>query len=196
MLLTIKKYTPLVAKRAIKHLGQNLGDSLRYYCAPGCGLVSLKPPITGKISSIIFVCKGNVCRSVFAEHRLRNILGNRMVIVDSCGVDVDQRGFPPADAIGAAALYSCLFGGRRAKGHQHCDIAGADLICAMEYWQYQRLIGIYPEKRKNILLLRNLAPLPYRFFCNITDPYGQGPLEFRRVFRLIDRSLEQIKRWC
>lgn len=196
MILTIKNYIPLAVKRVIKQLGRNIGDSLRYYSGSGISLIKVKPSKNDKIASIIFVCKGNVCRSVFAEYRLRNLLGSTQVKVDSCGIDVDQGGFPPQDSIDVAAEFSCSLHGRQAKGLHRCNIAGADLICAMEYWQYKLLIRLYPEKGKNILLLRNLAPLPYRLFCNIADPYGLGPEEFRRVFRLIDRALEQIRQWC
>jgi protein-tyrosine phosphatase len=196
MFSIIKKFIPNRVKRNAKHFARNIVVSFCYYGWSGKSLLNIQPPVNGKISSVIFVCKGNVCRSTFAEQRLRNLLGTTRVQVDSCGIDVDQGNFPPEDSVAVAAEFSCALDGRRAKGLHRCDIAGADLICPMEYWQYKRLIQLYPEKKKNILLLRNLAPFPYRLFCNITDPYGWGRNEFRRVFRLIDRSLVQIKQWC
>jgi protein-tyrosine phosphatase len=109
--------------------------------------------------------------------------------IDSCGLNVDQGNFPPPDSVTVASEFSCALADRRAKGLHECDMVGADLILAMEYWQYQRLVQLYPEKKENIILLRSLTPFPYCLFCNIADPYGWGENEFRRVYRLVDRAL-------
>lgn len=196
MIFKLKAFIPLKAKRTIKLLFANLYDSIRYYGRFPRGLFKIRLPLIHEFSSIIFVCKGNVCRSVFAEHRLKCLLCSETVKIDSCGIDVDQGGFPPTETISVAAEFSCSLRARRSKGLSCCDIAGADLVCAMEYWQYKKLIRLYPEKKKSILLLRNFAPLPYRLFCNIADPYGLDPREFRKVFRIIDRALVQIRPRC
>ena len=196
MISSIKALFPNLLKRNCKGFIRNITDSLRYYGGSGGRLLRRSPLWDRKVSKIVFVCKGNVCRSAFAEHRLKFLLDHNTVDIDSCGVDVDQGNFPPHDSITVAAEFSCNLAVRRAKGLAECDMEGADLILAMEYWQYKRLVQLYPGKKKHILLLRSLTAFPYCLFCNIADPYGWGEEEFRRAYRLIDRALGQILPWC
>ncbi len=195
MISSIKALFPNLLKRNCKVVIRNIADSLQYYAGSGRFLRS-SPLGNKKVSKIIFVCKGNVCRSAFAEHRLKYLLGHDKVHIDSCGLDVNQGSYPPHDSVTVAAEFSCKVALRRAKGLVECDIDGADLILAMEYWQYKRLIQLYPEKQANILLLRSAASFPYCLFCNIADPYGWGEKEFRKAYRLVDRALVKIMRWC
>ena len=196
MIDKIKSYIPNRFKRNTKFFLRNIVESFKYYTmdlgAFSCRLPSNKK----KLSCIIFVCKGNVCRSAFAEQRFKKLVGDSDILIDSCGVDVDQGDFSPGDAVTVAAEFSCLLAGRRAKGVAEYDMQGADLILPMEYWQYKRLVQLYPEKKENILLLRSIAPFPYFLFCNISDPYGWGTEEFRRSYRLIDRALHKLLLWC
>jgi protein-tyrosine phosphatase len=196
MISFIKASIPNLVKRNIKGLVRNVVDSLQYYTISGTRFFCSSSLREKTISSVIFVCKGNVCRSAFAEHRLEYLTDNDLLHIDSCGLDVDQGNFPPPDSVAVAAEFSCSLADRRAKGLQECDVAGADLILAMEYWQYTRLVQLYPEKKDQIHLLRSLAPFPYCLFCNIADPYGWGKKEFRRIYRLIDRILHNLKHWC
>ena len=196
MISTIKSCIPNLLKRNCKGLGRNIVDALRYYGTSGRCFFRGSPLGNKKVTSVIFVCKGNVCRSAFAEHRLKKLLNSAVVHIDSCGVDVDQGNFPPQDSVKVAAEFSCSLAERRAKGLPACDIAGADFIFPVEYWQYRRLVQLYPEKKENIVLLRSVAPFPYCLFCNIADPYGWGEEEFRKSYRLVDKALKQIIRWC
>lgn len=192
----MKFYIPSSTRRAVKLIIRNIRDSVCYYKRLHIRLINIQSPIKNKISSVIFVCKGNVCRSAFAEQRLRDLLLEKKIIIDSCGINVDQGGYPPEESISIAAEFSSILDGRRAKRLQECDINSADLICPMEYWQYQHLVRLFPRKSKNIILLRNLTPFPYRIFCNIPDPYGSEAGEYRRVFTLIDKALQKILEWC
>lgn len=196
MFSSIKAHIPNLLKRNCKGFIYNIVNSLQYYAGSGRFLFRGSPLGNKKVSKIIFVCKGNVCRSAFAEDRLKYLLDSDKVHIDSCGVDVDQGSFPPHDSVTIAAEFSCALAVRRAKRLAECDMEGADLILAMEYWQYKRLVQLYPGKKENILLLRSVAPFPYCLFCNIADPFGWGEKEFRKVYRLVDQALGQIVRWC
>jgi protein-tyrosine phosphatase len=197
MIDIIKAHIPNPIKRKLKGIIGNIFDSIQYYIVSGHYFFNYYPPLeTKKITTIVFVCKGNVCRSAFAEYRLKYLLDLNGVRIDSCGVDVNQGNSPPEDSITVAAEFSCSLANRQAKGLAECDIEKADLIFPMEYWQYNRLLQLYPEKKKNILLLRSVAPFPYCLFCNIADPYGCDKDEFRRAYHLIDRALHQIMSWC
>ncbi len=196
MIDIIKAHIPTFIKRMLKGIIGNIVYSIQYYVGSKRCFFRNSPLGRKKITTIIFVCKGNVCRSAFAEQRLKHLLNLTEVHIDSCGVDVNQGNFPPPDSITTAGEFSCSLAGRRAKGLAGCDMENADLIFPMEYWQYKRLVQLYPEKKENIILLRSITPFPYCLFCNIADPYGWGEYEFRRTYRLIDRALHQIMRWC
>jgi protein-tyrosine phosphatase len=194
MIRKIKELIPNILKRNCKGFIRNIIDSLEYYTGSGNSFFRGTPLLKKRISKIIFVCKGNVCRSAFAEHRLKYFLNGKELHIDSCGVDVDQGHCPPRDSVTIAAEFSCSLADRQAKGLAECDIEGADLILPMEYWQYKKLLQLYPGKKENIILLRSLAPFPYCLFCNIADPYGWGEKEFRHSYQIVDRALKQIKR--
>ena len=184
----IKKYIPNIYKRNASRLIKNCFQSFRYYLLDGrLSGKALKRP-----ACIIFICKGNVCRSPFAEQRLKSLRGQNVATVDSCGLDVNQGNFPPPDSVAVAGEFSCQLKNRPAKGLKECDLENADLILAMEYEHYQKLLALYPHKKDAIHLLRSFAPFPDRLFCNIDDPYGWGPDEYRRTFRLIDKSLQRF----
>ena len=188
MLRRLKNLIPNKNKRFLKHLLRNLIDSFQYY-------VLDKQIINGiekRPKRVIFICKGNVCRSPFAEKRLECLTSNLNIITDSCGLDVDQGNFPPDDSITAAKTFSCDLEGRRAKGIADCDILNADLIIPMEYGQYRKFIKLFPGKKKNIRLMRSFAPFPYSLLCNISDPFGWGLHEFEKSFQLIDDSLQAL----
>lgn len=189
MLTVIKKIIPNKLKRNINGVIRNIINTIQYYFLEGKLLADRQVLKQLQITKIIFVCKGNVCRSAFAEQRFRDLLVDKTVYIDSCGVDVDQGNYPPRDSVKIAAVYGCSLTDRRAKGLNQCDIQGADLIFPVEYWQYKRLVALYPEKRNNIMLLRTVAPFPYSLFCNIADPYSWGADEFRRCYRMVDRCL-------
>jgi len=192
MIVNLKGYLPNYIKREVKTLFGNLFDSLKYFFVSRMNL-SIKRTINERnISSIIFICKGNICRSIFADKRLRNLLRHTNIIVDSCGIDVDQGNMPPKESLKIASEYACSLGGHKAKGLDKCDIKKADLILPMEYWQYKRLVQLYPDKKENILLLRTFASFPYSFICNVVDPYGWGIEEFRRCYKIIDCALHGL----
>lgn len=194
----IKRGIPRRVKRFVKRFACNVLDSAHYYAVSGRFFCGWAPPVFGKkMARIVFVCKGNICRSAFAEARLRKLLGVAETLhIDSCGIDVDQGDFPPPDSVSVAKQFSCSLAGRRSKGLAACNIADADFIFPMEYGQYRQLVQRYPDKKERIILLRSIAPFPYCLFCNIPDPYGLGVAEFRRVYELIDKTLRRIKKWC
>ena len=188
MFAKIKKYIPNIWKSKIKAFIRNCFDSIHYYLIDGQIFnTEIKHP-----KHIIFVCKGNVCRSAFAEKLMALIATDMKLKIESCGLDVDQGRHPPPESVNTARKFSCSLSGHISKGLDGCDLDNADLILSMEYKQHTRLLSILPHKKKAIKLLRSYAPFPYSVFCNIDDPYGWGKHEFRKAFRLIERSLKRI----
>jgi protein-tyrosine phosphatase len=180
----IKKRIPKSFKRSLKHAIRNVRDSAQFR-------FSGKVPEARAVAHVVFVCKGNICRSAFAEHYFRSKTANHLKI-ESCGLDVDQGFFPPEEAVLAAARLGIDLGAHHSKGIAACDIEHADLILAMEVDQYRRLVAKFPEKRERIGLLRNYVAGPSGLLCNIEDPYGQPLQNFNACYRLIQKALDRL----
>ncbi|MBA2883012.1 protein-tyrosine-phosphatase [Desulfosalsimonas propionicica] len=181
----IKSLFPRSLKRKSKTGFQNVLQSAGYRW-------SRKRNAMKKADHIVFVCKGNICRSVFAEHALKNMLPRTGIKVESCGLDVDRQTPSPQEAVEAAGKFGVDLRGQLSKRLENCNLQNADLIVAMEYDQIGRLTGLYPEYRNKTVLLREFAPFPVNVVCNINDPYGLEPKEFARCFGLINKSLRGL----
>lgn len=173
------------AKRETKLIMRNIRDSIRFYLRG-------KRRLPHSISRIVFVCKGNICRSAFAEYLMRAHDKTASLDIDSCGLDAGGNASAPAEAITIARKFGLHMGGHLSQRWECCDLENADLILAMEYWQYRELMEYFPNKRQNIRLLREFAPFPENLFCNINDPFGGSEERFDKCFRQIERSLKNL----
>ena len=64
------------------------------------------PPLPARVESIVFVCKGNICRSPFAALLAERCLaeqGRTSPAIHSAGLAPSQAGESPPDAVAAAA---------------------------------------------------------------------------------------------
>jgi protein-tyrosine phosphatase len=181
----LKRIIPRLLKRGMRRAMQNVWDSARYH-------LSVQRFDGGRISHVIFVCKGNICRSAFAEYYLRQHIPDGEIRIESCGLDVDQGIFSPPEAVGIAKEFQLDLELHRSKGFASCDFNNADLILPMEYDQYRRLIRMFPGEDRKIRLLRDFSPWPERIFCNINDPFGSGENEFRRCFGKLKRAIDGV----
>jgi len=186
MLVWLKKFIPRTVKRTIRSFLKNAWESLLY------SIVRRRLNLR-VIKHIVFVCKGNICRSAFAEKYLKRKMTGEAVRIESCGLDVDQGGYSPPEAVRVAGDFGVDLASHHAKGLSSCNLQGADLIIAMEYCQYLRLRDLYPGKEACICLLRQFAPWPARIFCNIDDPFGLGDKAFRKCYRQMLESLEALR---
>lgn len=173
-------------KRTVRDLCRQVRDWPRYHRSR---------PVDRLVGHVVFVCKGNICRSAFAEHYLRARLAGSALKLESCGLEGEAGNPSPAAAVAAAARQGVDLRGHRARGLEDCDLGGADLILAMEFWQYRRLCLLYPGRQGRIRLLREFAPGPEGLLCNIADPYGQGDAAYDACFRLIGRAVDGLKRF-
>ncbi len=185
MLSFLKNLVPRRAKLAARRVTRNLSDSLRYR------LLRHGARKEGG-RHLVFICKGNICRSAFAERYFRRRADCRLTI-ESCGLDVDRGTPSPAEAVSAAAALGVDLAGHRSRGLKECDIRRADLILPMEYSQYRRLVALYPEKKDEIRLLRDFLPGPSGLFCNIDDPFGSDAEEYEDCFRLMMKALSHLE---
>ncbi|MBA3015911.1 MAG: hypothetical protein FP815_13355 [Desulfobulbaceae bacterium] len=182
----LKALLPQTVKMEIKRLLQNTWETALYRLSRNSTCKA------GELRHIIFVCKGNICRSAFAEYYLRSICSKRSFNIESCGLDVDQGIFSPKEAVIVGQEFGIKLEEHYSKGLAACEIENADLIVPMEYGQYIRLAAMLPNQRGKIRLLRDFAPWPDRITCNINDPFGLGEGEFRRCFLVMAKALDML----
>lgn len=136
------------------------------------------------VERLVFVCKGNICRSAYAEAVAKS-LGIESV---SCGVDT-RHNFPAnEDAIIAAESNGINLREHRTKSIQFLDVRDSDLFVVMEPWQAKYISREYGEKcRCSLLGLWGRPVSPH-----IQDPYGASSVYFNYCFNYIEKSVREI----
>lgn len=153
------------------------------------------PAVPPDPKSLLFVCKGNICRSPFAEYLARKIQEEGYatgVQFQSAGLAVSKPISSPNIAIEIAKPFGVMLDQHRSKPLSDRLVAGCDMVIAMEGWQYVTLRQLFPSHQNRMFLLPQLAPeqaTGYLAF-NIQDPYG-GPRDaFEDCFNRICRCLK------
>jgi protein-tyrosine phosphatase len=140
------------------------------------------PPVT-----LIFVCKGNICRSPFAaryaERRLRE-LGVAGVACRSAGYAPSQAPASPPHAVTAARVYQVDLAAHRPLGLAS-DAGATEIVVVMEAAQLD-ILAAQGVARERLVLLPRFAPARlvgtgYRR-DNIEDPFGQALPAFERCY--------------
>lgn len=186
MLIQIKEFVPPSFKRRVKLFLKDIEES----CAYSFSRTRHNREV---VRHVVFVCKGNLCRSVFAEHYLRLLLTDHEIKIESCGLEVDQSGFSPPEAVQVGREFGIDLSANRSKAVSACEMQKADLIITMEFRLYLELKAMFPEMEEKIKIIREFAPWPDRLVPNISDPYGLGIEECRHCFRKIQRALDGLK---
>jgi len=140
----------------------------------------------GSVERLVFVCKGNICRSAYAEAVARSL------DIDSISCGVETRTGLPADdnAIRTAATKGFDLGKHKTTPIQSLTLRDSDLVVAMEPWQVEYLGRKFGEKyRCSLLGLWGRPVKPY-----IEDPYGASSVYFNNCFNYIEKSVHEIAR--
>ena len=173
-------------KKKLQLVTRNIFESILYHAVKDRNVVTAP-------RRIVFVCTGNICRSAFAEKMMKAGTMDTDVIVESCGLSVEVSSPSPEEAIRAAEKIGLDLKGHVSKGMEYCNLENADLILAMEYRQYRKLVDYLPHKKPQIKLLREFVPFPENLLCNINDPFGRSQRNFEKCFAQIHLALPAIK---
>jgi protein-tyrosine phosphatase len=137
------------------------------------------------VKHLVFVCKGNICRSPYAEARAR-IMGLRC---SSFGLEA--RADAPADpsAIRGAQARGLDLTRHRAQLGSQFPVAAGDLLMAMEPW-HVAVLQSRPLPAGVQVTLLGLWCRPMR--PHIEDPFGLCDDYFQTCFGIIDNALASI----
>lgn len=163
------------------------------------------PAIPADPRSILFICKGNICRSPFAEHlasKLQREGMNSGIKFCSAGLHVPKPTTAPEDAILVARQFGVELENHRSQSISLELVKSYEMIIAMEVWQYEELRSSFGQHSEKLFLLplldsnglgRELGAAAF----NIQDPFG-GPLSaynlcFARILRNVKCLLDSIR---
>ncbi len=140
---------------------------------------------------ILVICTGNICRSPYAEARLKQLLPDKHI--DSAGVATEKSKLQdsPADpkAIKVGQEQGLDLSLHKAKQVTQQIVDDVDLILAMERDQIEQLCEIIPTARSKAFLFGHWIGL-----STIDDPYLQDESAFRQAFVNIDKAAQSWQR--
>lgn len=152
---------------------------------------SIHQVLPGRVRSVLFICKGNICRSPFAASYLKANFKRR-----NCPIEVYSAGLETAlgKEANPLARHAALRHDVSLEAHATTPvnddlIRRADLIIAMESAQCKELVKIHPDSARKVFRLgdfsRGLAK-------EIWDPYGGTTADFDFCFRTIRRCCDNL----
>jgi protein-tyrosine phosphatase len=140
------------------------------------------------VKRVVFVCKGNICRSAYAEAKAREL-----------GLETASFGLDARDGVGADPQMTEVAGQRgldltphRAQSLRRFVMQAGDLLVALEPNQADTLImnlknsGVAAQ-----VTLLGLYDHPRR--PHVEDPFGLTPEYFDTCCGIIDRAVGQIQ---
>ncbi|MCM8749011.1 hypothetical protein NET02_07640 [Thermomicrobiaceae bacterium CFH 74404] len=132
------------------------------------------------VTSVLFVCRGNTCRSPMAAALARKVLGSEIEI-QSAGIEACDGAPAAQNAVAVMAERGIDLSGHRARRVDAAGLASFDLVVALDS-------GIAAT-------LRALGVDPVRLVTlDVPDPFGQSVEAYRATAEQIARALEGIFR--
>ncbi len=143
--------------------------------------------------NIVFICQGNICRSPYAEYRLRQMLpAGSAVAVDSAGMlPRNARPSPPA-AIAAAHRRGVDLAPHRSRHAFAETVDVASHILIFDEKNLRSFGARYPDLRDRVFFLAGLDDTQSGH--EIHDPDGKAEAVFDQTYARIDRCLEGLVR--
>jgi protein-tyrosine phosphatase len=157
------------------------------------------PPSVVRPRSVLFVCKGNICRSPFAALAAARWLENSGIREVSCvssGFRVSRENGPPREAVEASRGFGLALDAHRSVPLTDAMVEASDAIVVMEPAHFRLLRRKYPGARRRIYLLALFGPKSERnrgnTRCAIPDPFGQPVEAYRTCYQRITNALNDM----
>ncbi|MDA0379525.1 MAG: low molecular weight phosphotyrosine protein phosphatase [Bacteroidetes bacterium] len=146
---------------------------------------------------VLFVCLGNICRSPLAEGVFRDKVRaaglSSLIEIDSAGTGAWHVGEPPDRRMVATARgHGVDLSAQRARQFVDTDLADYDHILAMDKSNLHDILFLDEGEDfgQRVTLFRQWDPEPGDY--EVPDPYYGGPEGFEEVFRIVDRTAENL----
>jgi len=147
-----------------------------------------------KNPTIAFICKGNICRSPFADIYFRSLISdtkNQRINMDSFGLIERVNRQSPEVAIEAAKQFGIDMTGHRSKLLTQEVVDQSGLLFIMDYELFKRVKLQFPRAKRKLFFLGvlqkdNAAPV------EILDPYGSNLKNFQKTFSQITQSIDNL----
>jgi len=156
-----------------------------------------RPRISKKVMSIptdadtiLFVCKGNICRSPFAQYYAEKIFSKTMKIL-SCGYYSEINRKCPVEAITAAKEFDINLEKHRSSLINMDLVKNAQIIFVFDEENRQLLLSQYPSAKKKIYLIGLLNKNQPKV---ISDPYGKNYYQYKTTYQLISEAIDNFKK--
>ena len=158
-----------------------------------------RAPLPADPRTLLFICKGNICRSPFAERLAARLLaeaGVEGIRCISAGYQVSKELASPVRAVEAAEAFGISLADHRARPLTPEIAAAADLIVATEAEHAELLRQRYPAAAARVVLLplygEDRASRGAYARYNIADPYGKSAEVFGGCYRHIADALAEL----
>lgn len=157
-----------------------------------------QPESAQQVFRVLFVCLGNICRSVAAEHTFNAaVLAAGLsdhVESDSCGTAAYHLGEKPdSRMLDALARAGFVYNGHRGRQFSRKDFAAFDLIVPQDDANYEDVIAqaSTPEEMAKVVPMSAWFPddCPLR---EVPDPYYGGMKGFDEVVGLLAAATAQM----
>ena len=148
------------------------------------------------MTSVLFVCLGNICRSPLAEGVFRHLVRERGLEdayrIDSAGTGAYHVGEGPDRRSVEVARRNGIPLDGRARQVEPEDLDGWDLVVAMDRSNLRELESMARRSGggARLSLLRDFDPEPGD--GEVPDPYYGGPGGFDDVYAMVRRSCEAL----
>lgn len=142
----------------------------------------------GNSHTILFVCKGNICRSPFAELYARHHAPAGIMVCSSGSYPTANRPSPEA-AILAASEHGIDLTRHRSRVLDEAQGAQADIILTFDRHNFEEVRLAYPQVRDRVF---PLGALTDGGELDIPDPFGGDAEQFRKVYATIAEAVAAL----
>lgn len=157
-----------------------------------------QPESAQQVFRVLFVCLGNICRSVAAEHTFNAaVLAAGLsdhVESDSCGTAAYHLGEKPdSRMLDALARAGFVYNGHRGRQFSRKDFAAFDLIVPQDDTNYEDVIAqaSTPEEMAKVVPMSAWFPDDCPLH-EVPDPYYGGMKGFDEVVELLASATAQM----
>lgn len=151
---------------------------------------------TYKMTKILFVCLGNICRSPVAEGIFQHLIQQKGLdgkySCDSCGTSAYNIGQQPDPRTQENSKLYDINLNHKARQFDVTDFEEFDYILPMDTSNMMRIVefGEAETSKVTIKLMREFDPLSKG--ADVPDPYFGGEEGFQAVFDILDRSCKEL----